>query len=1535
VKVAGPFERPQGRCSVSLVGFLLGVATTVCHGGVPGVAGPEIEVAGDLYVALDPESIGASGQLDWPNEAPESVGDFIRVDATGAALAVDDGLPVREAVAGAPAVTFNTTAALDAYQSPTSPPLGLVDANSTRTIEAWVYNPSVPTEETILAWGRRGGPNGSNMSFNYGTHALFGAVGHWGPPDIGWDNAGGAPPAGTWQYLAYSFDGTTTRVYVNGCLAGVGACETNSEVVGAGVIDTHDAPRITLSAQVDNDAGALNVALRGTLSLGRVRIHDGVLSAEQIENNYLAELPIYHPPGLCSCTNCPAEDVTPAGQPYVRQLQFTASPLSPITALTLVSPAGGTLSSGGLLTYNVPAGTASFEVSIDCTTSEGTENFAWTVTVLQRPVLGEGIAVADELFVLLDAAHGSAGTATWLNGGSASDFVRLGEPVVEALGPAGAAGVSFNGGATNDAYLSLENAPAGLTGINPTRTIEAWVFNPVIDSEETILAWGRRGGPNGSNMSFNYGTHALFGAVGHWGGDGPDLGWNNAGGAPEPGLWHHLAYTYDGETTRVFADGVQANREILGAGAINTWPDHPIAIAVQIADAAGNLDFGPREGTLSIGRVRIHDGVLTPRQIYDNYLLECEEFQGACTTVVEVPSILNEPLEDTFCSSQDVYNFSLRVVGTPPPVLEVISPVGAAIDANGAFRYDLPEPPPASFEVEVRASNAAGEDTATWTVTRQEASTELEIAGDLFVHLDARDLAGAAGGPADDFWPNQGDLADFVRVGDPQIVEIAGATAVSFNEGGRSGDSYQSQDLTPDGLVGPDPTRTIEAWVFNPTIPAEETILSWGRRGGPNGTNMSFNYGAHALYGAIGHWGGDGPDIGWNNAGGAPAANEWHHLAYTYDGTTTRVYADGTLWNLEELGPGIINTYVEPLIALAQQYNADGTTFTTALQGSLSIARVRIHDGVLSPCQIASNYALELPDFTAAPQFLNAPAADTYCAAEATYRFRLRVSGTPSPALQVESPAGATITPAGLLEYAIPDPAPASFLVRVRATNSSGSQTAQWTVSRQELFGDLRVAGELFVDLDVRDMLDGGGGGADEFWPNNGSLADFIRRGNPRVELRGLANVPAVSFNEGGRTGDSYQSQDPTPIGLVDPDSTRSIEVWVFNPAIPAEETILSWGRRGGPNGTNMSFNYGTHGLFGAVGHWGGDGPDIGWNDAGGAPAANEWHHLAYTYDGTTTRVYADGTLWNSEELGPGAINTHDEPLIALAQQYEGDGMTFTTALQGQLAIARVRIHDGVLSPCEIASNHALERSDFEPPPCPMPGGPDYADTHCTGLEVTETGATFGPTHILRASAVDDSGDPVLYYTFTATPDVGAPVIVGPQTGGEARVRLAEANWTFTVLVDDRPDCDDQAADATCRFPPEAPEEICDNDTDDDGDGQTDCDDSDCAKAASCLGTRFVRGDPNASGSVDLTDGIVVLNYLFLGGVDPVCFDAADTDDNGALVISDAVIIFAWLFQGGMEPRPPSPDTGGYSRDRCDLDPSADGLDCAAFAPCQ
>jgi len=44
---------------------------------------------------------------------------------------------------------------------------------------------------------------------------------------------------------------------------------------------------------------------------------------------------------------------------------------------------------------------------------------------------------------------------------------------------------------------------------------------------------------------------------------------------------------------------------------------------------------------------------------------------------------------------------------------------------------------------------------------------------------------------------------------------------------------------------------------------------------------------------------------------------------------------------------------------------------------------------------------------------------------------------------------------------------------------------------------------------------------------------------------------------------------------------------------------------------------------------------------------------------------------------------------------------------------------------------------------------------------------------------------------------------------------------------------------------------------------------------------------------VDLSDAVFVLAYLFRGGQEPRCLEAADIDDDGEVVITDAV-----YFQG-------------------------------------
>jgi hypothetical protein len=85
----------------------------------------------------------------------------------------------------------------------------------------------------------------------------------------------------------------------------------------------------------------------------------------------------------------------------------------------------------------------------------------------------------------------------------------------------------------------------------------------------------------------------------------------------------------------------------------------------------------------------------------------------------------------------------------------------------------------------------------------------------------------------------------------------------------------------------------------------------------------------------------------------------------------------------------------------------------------------------------------------------------------------------------------------------------------------------------------------------------------------------------------------------------------------------------------------------------------------------------------------------------------------------------------------------------------------------------------------------------------------------------------------------------------------------------------------------------------------------------------FLRGDANADGDINITDGIFVLNYLFLGGAEPPCLEAADSNDDDEHNITDGIFVLNYLFLGGSVPPAPGPE-------QCGPDPSADGgMGCA------
>jgi len=93
-------------------------------------------------------------------------------------------------------------------------------------------------------------------------------------------------------------------------------------------------------------------------------------------------------------------------------------------------------------------------------------------------------------------------------------------------------------------------------------------------------------------------------------------------------------------------------------------------------------------------------------------------------------------------------------------------------------------------------------------------------------------------------------------------------------------------------------------------------------------------------------------------------------------------------------------------------------------------------------------------------------------------------------------------------------------------------------------------------------------------------------------------------------------------------------------------------------------------------------------------------------------------------------------------------------------------------------------------------------------------------------------------------------------------------------------------------------------------------------------GALFRRGDVDDNGTLEVTDAVHILLWLFAGAGAPGCFDSADVDNNGSGEISDVVGLLGYLFQAGPPPMDPGPTSCGLDDEPdagCDDYRSCDG----------
>lgn len=230
--------------------------------------------------------------------------------------------------------------------------------------------------------------------------------------------------------------------------------------------------------------------------------------------------------------------------------------------------------------------------------------------------------------------------------------------------------------------------------------------------------------------------------------------------------------------------------------------------------------------------------------------------------------------------------------------------------------------------------------------------------GDLIVNLQSGDLNSGS-----TVWTNRTDntnaVGNFSTAGNGNLNltnltwNSQSVKALWVNQ--TLGNAVRSALTTPSEIISNNPVSA-EAWIYATAVNEQNSCaLGYGIQGGSSlqQADREFNYSVPGSGGGVsGDFG--SYDTQWKTP---PAPGAWHYLAWTYDGATVRLYLDGVL-NASNSPNSPLQTPATIIGVGAGLGNNPAALGADAFQGCIAVARVE--SGVLTPADIATNYALGL-----------------------------------------------------------------------------------------------------------------------------------------------------------------------------------------------------------------------------------------------------------------------------------------------------------------------------------------------------------------------------------------------------------------------------------------------------------------------------------------------------------------------------------------------------------------------------------------------